>query len=174
MTCCPMYNGSVLFTLHFSKDLWATLTRCMRPCWACCSGRPAPWRPPLASSASRPWWPSPSEASVWLLPPHPAAAPGPGWKKKKQQHTNNFILETLPFDFRFIHHIPQDFTDRDVLLHLFSLRMHLADPLLLLLQARLQVVQDLLQLLLPGGQTGSHLFGLRAQLRLGLQLLLKS
>lgn len=68
----------------------------------------------------------------------------------------------------------QDVTDRDVLLHLFSLILHLNDPLLLFLQARLHVVEDFLQLLLLDGQTGSHLLSLGTEVRLSLKLLLKS
>lgn len=68
----------------------------------------------------------------------------------------------------------QDFTDRDVLLHLFSLILHLNDPLLLFLQPRLHFVEDFLQLLLLDGQTGSHLLSLGTELRLSLKLLLKS
>merc|ERR1719195_2116686 len=40
-----------------------------------------------------------------------------------------------------------------------------------LLNPGLHVVDDLLHLLLPGGQPGSHLLGLGTQLRLGLELL---
>lgn len=69
--------------------------------------------------------------------------------------------------------MPIHFTDCDVLLHLFSLSLHLSDTLFLLFQTRLQVMQDLLQLLLPGGQTGSHLLSLSTQLCFGLELLLK-
>lgn len=50
----------------------------------------------------------------------------------------------------------------------------MGDSLLLFLQTRFQVMEDLLQLLLPYGQTSSHLLSLCTQLCLCLELLLKS
>lgn len=65
------------------------------------------------------------------------------------------------------------FCYRDVRLHLLPLTAHLRDPFLLLLQPGLQVVQDVLQLLLPGGEAGTHLLRLGTQLDLRLELLLQ-
>ena len=61
--------------------------------------------------------------------------------------------------------------DLEVGLHLLLLVLEALVSLLLLLHARLQVVEDLLQLLLLGGQAGPHLLRLGEQLRLRLQLL---
>lgn len=46
--------------------------------------------------------------------------------------------------------------------------MQLNSPVVLLLKSGLQIVDDLLQLLLFGSQTGSHLLSLCTQLRLCL------
>merc|ERR550532_2406147 len=59
----------------------------------------------------------------------------------------------------------------NVLLELLLLLGALEDLLFFLLDPGLHVVDDLLHLLLPGGQPSSHLLGLRAQLSLGLELL---
>lgn len=56
-------------------------------------------------------------------------------------------------------------------LHLLLLILQTLVPLLLLLHPGLQVVKDLLQLLLPGEETNSHLFSLGEQLRLRVELL---
>jgi hypothetical protein len=53
-------------------------------------------------------------------------------------------------------------TNLDMLLEFLLLVGHLEDLLLLLLDPGLHVVDDLLHLLLPGGQAGPHLLRLRA------------
>lgn len=57
--------------------------------------------------------------------------------------------------------------------HLLPFRLQLLAPVLLLLQAGLHLMQDLLQLLLLGCQPDPHLLRLGVQLRLRLQLLLQ-
>lgn len=56
-------------------------------------------------------------------------------------------------------------------LHFLLLILQTLVPLLLFLHSRLQVVKDIFQLLLPGQQANSHLFGLSKQLRLRVELL---
>lgn len=56
-------------------------------------------------------------------------------------------------------------------LHLLFLILQTLVSLLLFLHSRLQVVKDVFQLLLPGQQANSHLFGLGKQLGFSVELL---